>query len=240
MTSAFGGGRHLVRVAAAAAVCSLLAACGAGDPATPAATSPSPSWATGPEASPAATVTHPAGDSHPAADGAGDGARDGAARVVDPGLTLPRAVPVGLSIPAIGVETGPLVGLGRLPSGEVEVPADYDRAGWYEPGPAPGQFGPAAILGHVDSTSGPAVFYRLRDLRPGDEIEVRRDDGTTAVFVVDRVARFPKDDFPTREVYGNTTGRAELRLITCGGDFDRAARSYRDNVVAFAHLDRTG
>ena len=93
--------------------------------------------------------------------------------------------------------------------------------------------GPAVLAGHVDSTAGPAVFWRLRDLAPGDEVLVDRADGTTARFTVTRVERHPKDAFPTDEVYGPTTG-AELRLITCGGEFDRAARSYRDNVVVFA------
>jgi sortase (surface protein transpeptidase) len=92
------------------------------------------------------------------------------------------------------------------------------------------------IAGHVDSTHGPAVFYRLGRLRRGAQVRVLRADGRVARFTVDRVDRFAKDAFPTVQVYGNTTNRAELRLITCGGDFDRRTGHYVDNVVAFAHL----
>jgi sortase (surface protein transpeptidase) len=92
------------------------------------------------------------------------------------------------------------------------------------------------LAGHVDSAvTGPAVFFRLADVRPGDEVRIGRDDGTTAVFTVDRVAQYPKDRFPTAEIYGNTD-HAALRLITCGGSFDPSARSYRDNIVVFARL----
>jgi sortase (surface protein transpeptidase) len=88
----------------------------------------------------------------------------------------------------------------------------------------------------VDSKAGPAIFYRLGDLRRGDRIAVGREDGTTARCVVDRVEEYPKVEFPTTEVYGNSTSRAELRLITCGGDFDHRTGHYVDNVVVFAHL----
>ncbi|MGY1741103.1 MULTISPECIES: class F sortase [unclassified Blastococcus] len=152
----------------------------------------------------------------------------------------PVVAPVSVSVPAIDV-TSDLMRLGLNGDGTVEVPpleAD-DRAGWYEPGPAPGAVGPAVLLGHVDSAEyGPGVFYDLGALVPGDEVEVTREDGTVAVFAVDRVERHPKDDFPTIEVYGNTPD-PQLRLITCGGDFDRAAGSYEDNVVVFASLRET-
>ncbi|MQA34591.1 class F sortase [Modestobacter roseus] len=152
----------------------------------------------------------------------------------------PVAEPVSLSIPAIGV-TSELMRLGLNDDGTVEVPplGPDDQAGWYERGPAPGAVGPAALLGHVDSAAhGPGVFFELGALQPGDEVEVARADGSVAVFAVDRVERHPKDDFPTIEVYGNTDD-AQLRLITCGGDFDSSARSYEDNVIAFASLVRT-
>ncbi len=167
----------------------------------------------------------------------GPPAGDGAAP--DPGPATPAAAapPVSLTIPSIGV-TSDLLRLGLNDDGTVEVPplgAD-DRAGWYERGPAPGAIGPAVLLGHVDSAEfGPGVFFDLGALRPGDEVTVGREDGTVAVFAVDRVERHPKDDFPTIEVYGNTDD-AQLRLITCGGDFDAGARSYEDNVIAFATL----
>ena len=144
------------------------------------------------------------------------------------------ALPVRLQIPAIAVST-PLVRLGRLPDGSIEVPHDWNTAGWYDRGPRPGQPGPAVILGHVDSKTGPAVFFRLRALRPRDVVRVGLADGRILVFRVQRVQRYPKDEFPTEAVYFPTLNR-ELRLITCGGEFDYAAGSYRDNIVVYATL----
>ena len=144
------------------------------------------------------------------------------------------AVPVRLWIPAIAVAT-PLVRLGQLPDGSIEVPKDWDTAGWYDRGPRPGQPGPAVILGHVDSRTGPAVFYRLRTLQPGDTVRVGLADGRILVFQVQRVERYPKDEFPAEAVYFPTLHR-ELRLITCGGEFDYARHSYVDNIVVYATL----
>jgi sortase (surface protein transpeptidase) len=144
------------------------------------------------------------------------------------------APPARLQIPAIGVST-PLVRLGRLPDGSIEVPHAWNTAGWYDQGPRPGQPGPAVILGHVDSKTGPAVFYRLRDLRPGDVVRVGLTNGRTLIFRVQRTERYPKDKFPTEAVYFPTLDR-ELRLITCGGDFDYAKGSYVDNIVVYATL----
>jgi hypothetical protein len=146
----------------------------------------------------------------------------------------PRAAaePVRVRVPAIGVDST-LVGLGLDAAGALETPADYALAGWFSGGPAPGAVGPAVLAGHVDSTAGPAVFWRLHELAAGDAVLVDRADGTTAWFTVTRVERHPKDAFPTDDVYGPTPD-AQLRLVTCGGDFDRSARSYRDNVVVFA------
>jgi sortase (surface protein transpeptidase) len=141
---------------------------------------------------------------------------------------------VRLQIPAIAVST-PLVPLGLLPDGSIEAPHDWNTAGWYDRGPRPGQPGPAIILGHVDSTTGPAVFYRLRELRPRDTVRVGLADGRILVFYVQRVERYPKNEFPTEAVYFPTLDR-ELRLITCGGDFDYARRSYVDNIVVYATL----
>jgi hypothetical protein len=148
-------------------------------------------------------------------------------------------VPVRLEIPRIGVSTG-LQRLGRARDGTVEVPRGprrWDTAGWYAGpgGTRPGDPGSAVILGHVDSRSGPAVFYRLRELRPGDRVEVVQAGGSRARFTVDRVERYPKRRFPTDDVYYPTL-TPRLRLVTCGGEFDRAAGSYRDNVIAFASL----
>jgi len=144
------------------------------------------------------------------------------------------ALPVRLQIPAIDVST-PLVKLGRLPDGSLEVPKDWDTAGWYDGGPRPGQPGPAVILGHVDSKTGPAVFYRLRALRPGDTVRVGLANGRMLAFRVQRIQRYPKDEFPTEAVYFPTLDR-ELRLITCGGEFDYARHSYLDNIVVYATL----
>ncbi|MCO1654712.1 class F sortase [Pseudonocardia sp. S2-4] len=147
---------------------------------------------------------------------------------------LGRSVPVRLDIPAIDVHSG-LLALGLDPDGTTEEPPlDSPDAGWYSHSPTPGEIGPAVLLGHVDSArTGPGVFHDLPALRPGDEVRVLRVDGSTAVFAVDRVARHPKSGFPTAEVYGDIP-HAGLRLITCGGEFDRGTGHYRDNVVVYA------
>ena len=142
-------------------------------------------------------------------------------------------VPIGLAIPAIGVDARGLVPLGRNRDGSLVVPANYAMAGWFTGGSVPGSLGPAVIAGHVDSVVGPAVFYRLAQLRPGDEVLVHLSDGDRVRFRVDGVRHYPKLGFPTEAVYGPVPGSA-LRLITCGGAFDRAARSYLDNVVVYA------
>jgi hypothetical protein len=154
-----------------------------------------------------------------------------------PGRTAPPgsgSPPVRLAIPAIGVAT-PLVRLGLEADGGMQVPADFGRAGWFTGGPAPGQVGPSVIAGHVDSRTGPAVFYRLRELRPGQAILVERADGSRLRFVVEQARSYPKEGFPTAAVFGPVP-EAALRLITCAGDFDRARGSYRDNLVVFARL----
>ena len=153
----------------------------------------------------------------------------------------PTAVPVRLQIPAIGVDTG-LLRLGKAKDGTVDVPSGphrWEEAGWYagEGGTRPGDPGSAVVLGHVDSRSGPAVFYRVRELRRGDRVEVTTADGTVFRFTVDRVEQYPKTRFPTADVYYPTL-TPKLRLVTCGGSFDRASHHYRSNVIAFATLDR--
>jgi hypothetical protein len=140
--------------------------------------------------------------------------------------------PVGVDIPSIGVSS-PLVELGLGEDGAMEAPDDFAVAGWFTLGPQPGQPGPAVIAGHVDSRDGPAVFYRLAELVPGDEVIVHRADGSDVRFTVSRQRRYPKDQFPADAVYGPVPG-PELRLITCGGEFDRSSRQYRDNVVVYA------
>jgi sortase (surface protein transpeptidase) len=144
------------------------------------------------------------------------------------------AAPVRVRIPSIGVDS-PLLRLGVDDTGALLPPDDFGRAGWFPASPVPGDVGPAVIAGHVDSYVGPAVFFRLRELAEGDEVLVDRTDGTTIRFTVSATHRYPKDEFPTQDVYGPTP-RPELRLITCGGEFDRSARSYLDNVVVTAVL----
>jgi hypothetical protein len=142
------------------------------------------------------------------------------------------AAPIRLLVPAAGVDA-PLTGAGLDPAGALVPPADPAVAGWYTGGPVPGETGPAVITGHVDWTGGPAVFAGLADLGPGAEVLVARADGSTARFTVTGVVRRAKSDFPAAEVYAPAAG-AELRLITCGGAFDRARGSYEDNVIVFA------
>ncbi|MFI7544586.1 class F sortase [Actinoplanes sp. NPDC049599] len=139
--------------------------------------------------------------------------------------------PTRLRVKAIGVDTA-LETLTLGPDGELRPPRTNHRAGWYADGTAPGDVGPAVLAGHVDSKRGPAVFYRLRELTTGDRIEVTRG-GRTVTFTVTSTAWYPKKAFPTEQVYGPTPDR-QLRLITCGGVFDRTLRSYQDNLVVYA------
>jgi LPXTG-site transpeptidase (sortase) family protein len=150
-----------------------------------------------------------------------------------------RSVPVGLRIPAIGVDT-PVMKLGLAADGTVQVPPiqRHDRAGWYDNSPTPGRTGPSVILGHVTvGAYGDGVFRRLGELRRGARIEARLESGTVAVFTVTDIRTVAKDHFPTKEVYGDVN-RPELRLITCGGQ--RTGDGYRDNVIVFATLTGTG
>jgi LPXTG-site transpeptidase (sortase) family protein len=146
----------------------------------------------------------------------------------------PVAAPVSLTIPLIGVKTN-LMTLGLGSNGELQVPplSMASVAGWYTGSPRPGSIGSAIIVGHIDTTKGPAVFYRLNKLTRGDKIYVKRADGTLAEFRVTSVQSYPKDDFPTQEVYGPVPD-AELRLITCGGTYDFATHHYVRNTVVYA------
>lgn len=144
------------------------------------------------------------------------------------------ADPAFVRVGSIGA-TSSLIPLGLHDDGTLEVPVDFAVAGWYSLGPRPGQVGAAVIAGHLDSYNGPAVFARLPEVRPGDEIEVTRKDGSIVSFEVTRIDVYPKDRFPTMAVYGPTTA-PELRLITCGGTFDRSRGSYRDNIVVYARM----
>ena len=163
------------------------------------------------------------------------GARPNPADSFTSARTYPAvAPPVRLRIPALHVDSG-LDQLGVQADGTIEVPARFDVAGWYAGGPRPGQAGPAVILGHVDSKTGPGVFVGLRRVRIGTPVWVDRADGTSVRFTITRLSRVPKGDFPTDLVYAPSLDPT-LRLVTCGGRFDRARGSYRDNVIAYADL----
>jgi LPXTG-site transpeptidase (sortase) family protein len=144
----------------------------------------------------------------------------------------PVARPVSLTIPLIDVKTS-LITLGLASGGAMQVPSSVTVAGWYTGSPRPGSIGSSVIVGHVDSKISHGVFYRLDQLKPGNDVFVKRADGTTAEFRVTQVHQYLKDQFPTAAVYGPTPD-AELRLITCGGTFDSTTGHYLSNVVVYA------
>ena len=153
------------------------------------------------------------------------------------GPSLRRSMPVSVDIPAIGV-TSKLLHLGLNADGTIQVPSlvtSANQAAWYKYSATPGQIGASVIEGHVDSDQGPAVFYRLGALRPGDAIDVTLADGVTAIFRVTGVREYAKSKFPSEAIYG-ATNYAALRLITCGGVFDYATRHYLSSTVVFASL----
>ncbi len=148
--------------------------------------------------------------------------------------SLASSVPLSLEIPAISL-SAPISGVGQNSDGSMEVPTNPDMTGWYTLAPTPGEIGPAIIVGHVDSLSGPAVFWNLNKLKPGDLVHVKRQDGSTATFKVDKQEIFQQDNFPTEQVYGNID-HAGLRLITCSGEFNHFTRHYSHNTVVYATL----
>lgn len=153
---------------------------------------------------------------------------------------LPASVPERIVIPSIGVDAA-LNTVGLQADGEMEPPSFSKpmEAAWYRQGPTPGAAGAAAIVGHLDTSTTPkAVFFKVPELKKGAEIDVERQDNTTAVFTVDEVETFQKDAFPSQKVYGDTQGKAELRVITCGGSLT-PDRHWDSNVVVFAHLTGT-
>lgn len=149
---------------------------------------------------------------------------------------LKPSIPIRLAVSSIGVKA-PVMRVGLADDGSIAVPdlARHNQAGWYERGPTPGQFGPAIIVGHVDTKNGPSVFHDLVKLRPGARIEITREDRSTAVFEVNSVEHFDKGKLPTDRVYGDYS-RPVLRLITCGGQWRGGSIGYADNVIAFASL----
>jgi sortase (surface protein transpeptidase) len=149
---------------------------------------------------------------------------------------MPRSEPASVDIPKIGARST-LVPLGVNVDNTVQVPPITQplQAGWYSYSPTPGELGPAVILGHVDGNKQKGIFYRLKEMAPGDKVAVTRKDGSTANFVVTKVDQVPKDTFPTPSVYDDTPD-PELRLITCGGAFDHQAHNYLDNIIVYAKL----
>ncbi|MFE5186015.1 class F sortase [Streptomyces sp. NPDC056628] len=172
----------------------------------------------------------PASSSAPATtEPAGPDARPG-------GKHLPRSRPVRLRIPKISVDA-PFTDLAIGAGGRLEPPPAHDTnlVGWYAKGAAPGETGTSIIAGHVDTATSAAVFANLYQLAKGDRFEVRRADGRKAVFEVDETETYDKDSFPSERVYEDTPG-AQVRLITCAGNYDRQVRDYTANLVVFAHL----
>ncbi|MFJ8588378.1 class F sortase [Streptomyces sp. NPDC093595] len=151
-------------------------------------------------------------------------------------FSLPRSAPTRLLIPSIDVDA-PFTELTIGSSGRLNAPPpdDTNLVGWFAGGASPGERGTAIVAGHLDTTTSPAVFADLSSLSEGDTVSVVRKDGTTAQFVVDDVENFPQDDFPDDRVYADTPD-AQLRLITCGGSYDRSKKRYTENTVVFAHL----
>ncbi|WP_327369681.1 class F sortase [Streptomyces sp. NBC_01217] len=164
-----------------------------------------------------------------------------APRPVDPskvtGPTMLRSVPTRLQIPSIAVNA-PFTNLSLGPNSQLNPPPpnDPNLVGWYKDGVTPGERGAAIVAGHVDTTTGPAVFLQLQFVKPGSDINIIRADGSIASFKVDSVETFSKAKFPDERVYADTPS-AQLRLITCGGQYNRTVKDYMDNVVVFAHLD---
>jgi len=210
-----GGVRSGRRVAVGLALAAVLVLTGcASSEAEPAASSPPGSAASDAPSSPAPPATpSPAAPAPAPAVGTG-------------------AEPARVAVPAIELDE-PLIGLGIASTGAMEVPVDADEVGWFTGGGRPGGRGPTVIAAHVDSTSGPAVFFRLSELVPGDEVTVTTVEGTAVRYVVDEVVDVPKAEFPTARVFG-AQPTDQLRLITCGGVFDPGSGHYDQNRVVFA------
>ncbi|MFI6727846.1 class F sortase [Streptomyces sp. R-74717] len=153
------------------------------------------------------------------------------------GPAMSRSVPTRLQIPSLAVKA-PFTKLSIGADGRLNPPPpnDSNLVGWFKGGVTPGERGAAIVAGHVDTTTGPAVFLQLQFLKPGSTVDITRADGSVATFEVDSVETFSKAKFPNKRVYSDTPS-AQLRLITCGGPYNRKAKHYEDNVVAFAHLE---
>jgi hypothetical protein len=149
---------------------------------------------------------------------------------------LSPSIPTRISIPSLGVRAK-VIKVGRAADGSIATPAadPAEATGWYRLGPTPGELGTAVIVGHVDTDSQPAVFHSLPELRKGELIEVNREDHRVATFTVESVETFPKTSFPVDRVF-DSTDRARLVLVTCGGTWVGGDIGYSDNVIVFATL----
>jgi sortase (surface protein transpeptidase) len=197
-------------------------------PAAVDASSPTPGSTAGGPAGTADRTADKHGPSHPAGPA-------GTQHAAQPGVQeLGYSPPVNLRIPAIGVDSR-LVDLGLDETGAMETPEPVEIAGWFAPSPPPGVPGSTILVGHVTWNQVPTVFFRLADLRPGDRVDVRRADGVRTVFEVTRLGTFPKDGFPTAQVFDHPR-RSELRLITCGGRYDATNHRYLSNVIVWARI----
>ncbi|TKT07633.1 class F sortase [Streptomyces galbus] len=211
---------------------------GSASPARGAAASRSPAGTASPSPAPSASRSKAGPSTGATASGTaagGKGRADAKAAGKPPATPLPPSRPTTFGVPALGIKA-PVIGLRLDDHRQLSTPP-VDRpklVGWYQAGPTPGAPGTAIAVGHRDTTTGPAVFAALAEVKPGNHIEVGRADGRTAVYTVDRVRVFDKSGFPDKEVYGPSK-RAELRVITCGGLFTRRT-GYTSNVVVFAHL----
>ncbi|AYV31757.1 MULTISPECIES: class F sortase [Streptomyces] len=223
--------RVAVPLAGAALATLLLAGCGGSDTAAPAAPQGQAPQAAAPAAGGAAPSGKAAASGRPASPGAGAQSGSGSGQAKG---ALARSEPQKISIPSLGLSSS-LETLRQNTDGTMQTPKDPGLAGWYEPGPTPGSQGPAIIAGHVTWNGAAAVFQKLKTMKAGDTIKVTRQDNKTATFTVDRVAEYPKAEFPTLEVYKNLD-YAGLRLVTCGGDFDPKKHYYDSNVVVFARM----
>ncbi len=214
------------------------------DPATPPGAAPGPPSGAAPATPPGTAPGTPSGTGPGTAPGTPPGGVPVAPGAAPAGPTgapaaLPRSAPTTVVIPRIGVRAEVMT-LGTNPDGTVQVPPldQAMKAGWYSPGASPGEVGNAVIVGHVDSAKlGPAVFFNLGALVPGDTIAVSRQDGSTVTFTVEEVRSYPKTAFPAEQVYGPSTVPG-LRVVTCGGVFDRTAGSYLNNIVVYARMTR--
>ncbi|MEU8799261.1 class F sortase [Spirillospora sp. NPDC048819] len=171
------------------------------------------------------------------AEGTPEGTPAATASAAPVSAPLTHSQPTKITIEKLGV-SAPVSEIGLLPNGRVEEPplSKPNLVGWYKEGVTPGEIGPSVLLGHVDANGKQAVFYRLKELKAGDKIQVARKDGTTATFAVQQIQRVDKNAFPHKKVFAEQLDHAALRLVTCGGAFDPKSGHYKDNVIVYSKL----